>query len=361
MRNMKILTAEAVGTFILMLGGPGTAVFAAGEVGVLGVALGFGFALLIAAYAIGPISGCHINPAVTLALAVTRKIETARVPSYVLGQLLGAIAGGFAIWAIRKGAFDDFDAAPDTFAANLWGDKWGFYNFGAMAVTEILLTAVLVLVVLTTTRKGFPVAAIGLAVGITLTLIHLISIPIDNTSVNPARSIGMALFAWGDAIEQIWAFIVFPLIGSILGVLVWLAIDDADLEDTMLDETGLVGVRDRMIDLTGAADADASVGLPGGPGGASASASASVDGSIQGFASTVTAADLHPYGEGSHAPLANPRQQPAGYPIKGNVDSMLYHRTDSRNYGATVAEVWFDTPERAEAAGFSLANTHPKD
>ncbi len=360
MRSMKIVTAEAVGTFILMLGGPGTAVLAGDRVGVLGIALGFGFALLIAAYAIGPISGCHINPAVTLGLAVTRKIEMARVPSYVIGQVAGAILGAFAIWGIRKGAFDDFDAAPDTFAANLWGEANGFYNFGAMAITEILMTAVLVLVVLTTTRRGFPVASIGLAVGITLALIHLISIPVDNTSVNPVRSLGMAVFAGGDAIEQLWAFILFPLIGAIVGVLVWLAIDDATLEDTMLDETGLVGVRDRVIDLTG--HDEASRTLPGGPG--AGSAGAGLGDSVQGFASapsaTITAADLHPYGEGSHAPLADPRSMPDGYPIKGNVDSMLYHRTDSRNYGATVAEVWFDTPERAEAAGFSLAKTHPK-
>jgi aquaporin Z len=237
MRNSKILIAEAVGTFVLMLGGPGTAVLAGNAVGTLGIALGFGLALLVAAYAIGPISGCHINPAVTLGLAITRKIEAARVPSYLIGQIAGAAAGGFTIWAIRHGAADSFDANPDTFAANLWGANHGFYNFGAMAATEIILTALLVLVVLTTTRKGFPVASIGLTVGLALTLIHLISIPVDNTSVNPARSFGMAIFAGGDAIEQLWAFVVFPLVGAVVGVLVWLAIDDASLEDTMLSQS----------------------------------------------------------------------------------------------------------------------------
>ncbi len=352
MRNTKILTAEAVGTFILMLGGPGTAVLAGDRVDTLGVALGFGLALLVAAYAIGPISGCHINPAVTVGLALTRKIEAARVPSYIVGQLLGAAAGGFTIWAIRKGAFDSFDANPDTFATNLWGENHGFYNFGAMAATEIILTALLVLVVLTTTRKGFPTASIGLTVGLTLTLIHLISIPVDNTSVNPARSFGMAIFAGGDAIEQLWAFILFPVIGAAIGVLVWLAIDDSTLEDTMLDQTGLVGVRDRVIDLTGADGGDAPD-----------SGERSFDG-ISGISSPIaggaTTTQVRPFGLGSLAPLADPHEIPEGYPVKGNVDSMLYHRPDSRNYGATVAEVWFDSPDSAEAAGFSLANTHPK-
>lgn len=239
MSNVRILGAEAIGTFILMLGGPGTAVLAAGTgaldgAAVLAVSFGFGFALLIAAYTVGPVSGCHINPAVTVGLAVTRKIEMARVPAYIIGQAVGAVVGGLVIWVVRTGAFDDFDAAPDTFAANLWGEKWGFFNFGAMALTEIVLTAVLVLVVLSTTRKGYSAAATGLHVGVTLTLIHLISIPVDNTSVNPARSFGTAVFAAGDALEQLWAFIVFPTIGALVGAVAWLAISDDSLEDTML-------------------------------------------------------------------------------------------------------------------------------
>ena len=253
MRDVRILVAEAVGTMILMLGGPGVAVLSFGSLdgaGLLGVALGFGFALLIAAYAIGHITGCHINPAVTIGMAVMRKIDAARVPAYLVGQLIGAALGAFIIWVIAQGAPGDFDADTDNFATNTWGTLHGHYGFGAMVVTEIVLTAVLVFVVLSTTRKGYAPAAVGLHVGVTLTLIHLISIPVDNTSVNPARSFGMAIFAGGDALEQLWAFIVFPIIGALLGVIVWLAVDDANLEDSMLGSTPLVGARDAMGGIT---------------------------------------------------------------------------------------------------------------
>ena len=177
--------------------------------------------------------------------------------------------------------------------------------------------------------------AVGLHVGITLTLIHLISIPVDNTSVNPVRSFGMAIFAGSDALEQLWAFIVFPLIGAIVGVLLWLAITDADLEDSMLAGTPLVRARDAM---SGVGDR--------------------VEAVLDLTDSALGGTDLHPYGPGSHAVMAD-GSMPEGYPVKGNVDSMLYHRTDSRNYGATVAEVWFDASESAEEAGFSAAATHP--
>lgn len=233
MRDTKILAAEAIGTFILMMGGPGVAVLAAGTgaldgAAILAVSLGFGFALMIAAYSVGPVSGCHINPAVTLGMALMNKMDRAKVPFYIAGQGIGALLGGAVILIVRKGAAGDFDAEPGNFATNQWGTGEGyqFFNFGAMVVVEILLTAVLVFVVLSTTRKGFPPAAIGLAVGITLTLIHLISIPVDNTSVNPIRSFGMAIFAGGDAIEQLWAFIVFPLLGAIVGAGAYLLVAD---------------------------------------------------------------------------------------------------------------------------------------
>jgi aquaporin Z len=241
MNHTKILIAEAVGTMILVLGGPGTAILAAGtgtlgEAAVLGVSLAFGFSLLVAAYAIGPVSGCHINPAVTIGMAVMKKIEAAKVPAYILGQLIGAAVGGLLIWIIAQGMPGGFDASPATFAANLWGegDGYSFFNFGAMAVTEIVMTAVLMFVVLSTTSKKFTAAAGGLTVGITLALIHLISIPVDNTSVNPARSFATALFAGGDAVELLWAFVVFPIIGAIVGALVWIAVDDSSLEDSNL-------------------------------------------------------------------------------------------------------------------------------
>lgn len=252
MRHAKVFAAEIIGTMILMLGGPGTAVLVPGFDGKLTmVALGFGFALLIAAYAVGPVSGCHINPAVTLGMAIMRKIEMAMVPIYWVAQIIGAVLGGLLIWIIARGQAGGFDATAANFATNLWGEDNGFYSFGAMAVTEIALTAVLMFVVLSTTSKRFPAAMGGLAVGLTLTLIHFISIPVDNTSVNPARSLGMAVFAGGDAMTQLWAFIVFPLIGAVVGVLLWLAVDDASLEDTALGGSDtLLDVRDRATSAT---------------------------------------------------------------------------------------------------------------
>lgn len=249
----RILVAEAIGTFVLVLGGPGTAVLATGgffgdgSVGVLGVSLAFGLSLLAMAYAIGNISGCHINPAVTLGLWIMGKVDVALVPFYVVGQLVGAALGGLAIWSIASGGPDGFDPGVTNFAVNGWGDlSPGGFGFGAMVIAEVVLTAVLVFVVLSTTHRRFSAAAGGLAVGLTLTLIHLISIPVDNTSVNPARSFAMAIFAGGDAIEQLWAFIVFPLLGAPLGAAAWWAVDDGRTEDEVLGPTKLSDVVDAV-------------------------------------------------------------------------------------------------------------------
>lgn len=246
--SSKILAAEAFGTLILMLGGPGSAVLAAPSIGILGVALAFGLALMIAAYSVGQVSGCHVNPAVTLGMALMRKIELRLVPAYVIGQLIGAAAGGAIILAIAKGRDGGFDAMSSNFAANMYGNENGFYSFWAMAATEIVLTGLLVFIVLATTTKKMAVGFGGLTAGMTLALIHLISIPVDNTSVNPARSFGMAIYTIGDgdAIKHLWAFIVFPLIGALAGVLAWVAVDDATLEDTLLGDTPLTGARDAL-------------------------------------------------------------------------------------------------------------------
>ena len=248
--NGRIFGAEFVGTFILMLGGPGTAVLATGDggVGVLGVSLGFGLALMVAVYAVGPVSGCHINPAVTLGMAVMRKIDSALIPLYWMAQLMGATFGGLVILLLARGELGGFDADVSNFAVNLWGVENGFYTFGSMMIAEVVLTAVLMFVVLSTTNQGFPPAAGGLAIGFTLTLIHLISIPIDNTSVNPARSFGMAVFTGGEAVTQLWAFFVFPMVGAVLGVLAWLMVDDDTVEDTMLVDTPLDEIRDAITD-----------------------------------------------------------------------------------------------------------------
>jgi aquaporin Z len=226
----RIVLAEAIGTTILMLGGPGTAIIGINLAGggVLAVSLGFGFALLIAAYAIGHVSGCHINPAVTFGLWLVKKLDGALVPVYLLGQVLGAVIGGGLIWLIASGRDGGFDASPATFATNLWDEAAGFGGFWPMVLVEVVLTAVLVFVVLSTTRAGYLPAVSGVHAGITLALIHMISIPIDNTSVNPARSLGTAVFAGGDALEQLWAFVAFPLIGAGFGGLLWVLLEGSD-------------------------------------------------------------------------------------------------------------------------------------
>ncbi|MEI7548807.1 MAG: aquaporin [Actinomycetota bacterium] len=242
--NGRILVAELVGTTVLMLGGPGVAIFTSQYVGIGGVAAGFGLSLLIMAYVIGPISGCHINPAVTLGLLLAKKVDGAHAVTAWIGQIIGGIGGAAIIYGIASGR-DGFQRGA--FASNLWSGK--FYGVGAAIVTEVVLTALLVLVVLFTTTKGFAPGMGGLVVGFTLTLIHLISIPIDNTSVNPARSLGTALFAATntDALQQLWVFIVFPLLGAVVGVIVFLVLDESRLEDTMLAEVpGFTGARDAL-------------------------------------------------------------------------------------------------------------------
>ncbi len=245
----RVFGAEFIGSFVLVLGGAGTAVFAGSSVGPLGVALAFGIAATIAVYAVGPVSGCHINPAITLGMAIMRRIDAGMVWLYWAAQLAGATLAGLVILLIAEGQLGGFDANPESFAANLWGVDNGFFGFGAVLIAEVILTALLMFVVLSTTNFGFPPAAGGLAIGLAYSLIHFVSLPIDNTSVNPARSFGMALFAGGDAVYQLWAFFVFPMVGAVLGVLAWLMIDDESIEDTVLVNTPLDELRDRLEDV----------------------------------------------------------------------------------------------------------------
>lgn len=221
--KLRIALAEALGTFVLVIGGVGSAVIAGKFIGALGVALAFGLSLLAMAYAIGHVSGCHINPAVTLGLVAAGRAKAADMPSYFVGQAVGAVVGGGALWAMASGQ-DGFDLKPETFGTNQYGHDHGFYALGAVIVAEIVLTALLVVVVLSCTRSSAVAGFAGIPIGLTLTLIHLISIPIDNTSVNPARSLGPALFAGGDALTQLWVFIVFPLVGGVLGALAYRAL-----------------------------------------------------------------------------------------------------------------------------------------
>jgi aquaporin Z len=238
----RVLAAELFGTAVLIIGGPGTAILAP-NVGLLGISFAFGFSLLVMAYVIGPISGCHINPAVTLGLFVTRRVTGTHAVFAVIGQLIGGIAGAAIVFGIANGR-EEFERGQ--FAANLWSGP--YFGLGAAIVVEVVLTALLVVVVLAASTSGrIPFGMGGLVVGFTLTLIHLISIPVDNTSVNPARSIATALFADPDtgALEQLWAFVVFPLLGAIVGVIIWLVIDDSTVEDTLLAEVpGVTEARD---------------------------------------------------------------------------------------------------------------------
>lgn len=240
----RILAAELLGTAVLVIGGPGTAILAP-QVGLLGISLAFGLSLLVMAYVIGPVSGCHINPAVTLALLVARKVTVMHAVFAVIGQLIGAIAGAAIVFGIASGR-PEFERGQ--FAANLWSGP--YFGLGSAIVVEVVLTALLVVVVLAASPGGrIPHGMGGLVVGLTLALVHLVSIPVDNTSVNPARSIATALFADPDtgALEQLWAFVVFPLVGAVVGVVLWLVIDDRQVEDTLLAEVpGVTATRDAL-------------------------------------------------------------------------------------------------------------------
>jgi aquaporin Z len=242
-----IAAAELVGTTVLILAGPGSAILAGDQIGNVGVALSFGFALLIMAYVIGPVSGCHINPAVTLGMLLSKKIPLRHAVYAWVAQVVGGIFGAAIIFGIASGR-EGWERGP--FASNGW-DRNGLSGLGATIVVEIVFTALLVFVVLSTTGRRFAPGFGGLAAGITLVLIHLVTIPVDNTGVNPARSIATAIFADADpsALGQLWAFIVFPLIGAVVGVFVWLLIDEATLESTLLDSDFLRKTRDVVDDV----------------------------------------------------------------------------------------------------------------
>ena len=220
--------AEAIGTMVLVIVGPGSAIVAADVIGVYGVALAFGLALTAMAYTIGSVSGCHINPAVTLGFLIAKKIAPVTAVIYMASQVVGAIIGGLILYVVTEGG--DLDKTG-VFAANGWGDKLGVpYGLGSAIVVEIVFTALLVFVVLSTTSKGYPAGFGGIVAGVTLAMIHLATIPVDNTSVNPARSIGAAVFAGTDALGQLWAFIVFPMIGAAAGYGAWLLVHEPNDE-----------------------------------------------------------------------------------------------------------------------------------
>ncbi|MBP2701553.1 aquaporin Z [Photobacterium leiognathi subsp. mandapamensis] len=225
---MKKLVAEFIGTFWLVLGGCGSAVLAAAYpdlgIGFLGVALAFGLTVVTMAYAIGHISGCHLNPAVTVGLWAGNRFPTGEVVPYVISQVLGGIAGAAVLYVIASG-HAGFDLAGG-FASNGYGEHSpGHYSLLSSFVTEVVMTFMFLFVILGATHKLASPQMAGLAIGLALTLIHLISIPVTNTSVNPARSTGPALFVGDWATSQLWMFWVAPLIGAVLAgwVYRWLA------------------------------------------------------------------------------------------------------------------------------------------
>jgi aquaporin Z len=213
-------TAEFIGTFSLVLGGCGSAVLAAGfphlGIGFAGVALAFGLAQLVMVYAIGHISGCHINPAVTVGLWAGDRFPASEVAPYIGVQVLGAIAASAILYAIASGG-PGFSLSSG-FAANGYGaHSPGGYPLSSAIVCEIVMTFIFVFVIMGSTDKRAPATFAGVAIGLTLTLIHLISIPVTNTSVNPARSTGPALFVGGWALAQLWVFWLAPIVGGAAG------------------------------------------------------------------------------------------------------------------------------------------------
>jgi len=219
---MNRYVAELVGTFVLVFASCGSAVLAGEEIGFLGVSLAFGLSLLAMVYAIGPISGCHINPAVTVGILITKKMDAKYAPGYIVAQIVGAILAAAILLLIVKGTPSGYDPSVAGFAANGYGDHSpGKYNLLSALVTEIVLTFFLVYTVLGATDIKAPVGFAGIAIGLVLTLIHLVGIPVTNTSVNPARSIGPAVFVGGWALSQLWLFIIAPLIGAVIAALVY--------------------------------------------------------------------------------------------------------------------------------------------
>lgn len=217
--------AEFIGTFVLVFGGCGAAVLAGDKIGFAGIALAFGLSLLAMVYAIGHISGCHINPAVTFGLFLANKMDRRNLLPYWIAQILGAILAAGCLLVIAKGAPNGYDAAAVGLAANGYGaHSPGQYGLGAAAFAEIILTFFLVFTVIGATDLKSPVGFAGLAIGLVLTLIHLVGIPVTNTSVNPARSIGPALFVGGWALQQLWLFLLAPLAGAALAAFAYRAI-----------------------------------------------------------------------------------------------------------------------------------------
>jgi aquaporin Z len=219
--------AEMVGTFSLVLFGCGAAVVSGisttgpAGIGLLGIAIAFGVSVVVMAYAIGGISGCHINPAITVAMLTAGKIKAADALGYIIAQFIGATIAAGVLYAIQKG-LPGWMPGEWALGSNGWGPGYlAEYNIASAFIAEAVLTFLFLFVIFGTTSKWGNGTMAGLAIGLTLVLIHLVAIPITGTSVNPARSFGPAIFAGGKALEQLWLFIVAPLVGAIAAAIVW--------------------------------------------------------------------------------------------------------------------------------------------
>lgn len=228
---MKKYLAELIGTFWLVLGGCGSAVLAAAfpdvGIGLLGVSFAFGLTVLTMAFAIGHISGCHLNPAVSIGLWAGGRFEAKELPPYIVAQVLGGVLAGGVLFIIASGQAG-FDLAGG-FASNGFGEHSpGGYTLLSAFVTEVVMTMMFLVVILGATDERAPAGLAPVAIGLCLTLIHLISIPVTNTSVNPARSTGVAIYVGGWAVGQLWLFWVAPIIGALLGAVIYKVIETKD-------------------------------------------------------------------------------------------------------------------------------------
>lgn len=225
---MRKYLAELIGTLVLVLVGCGSAVIAGDQIGFLGISLAFGLAVLVMVYAIGSISGCHINPAVTVGMLVAGKIGRNDAAYYVVAQCIGAVIGAAVLLAIANGQAD-YTLASDGLGQNGYGDQSpGRYSLASGLIAEVVLTALFLFVIFGSTSDKAPKGFAGISIGLGLVMIHLVSIPITGTSVNPARSLGPALFVLDEAVTQLWVFVVAPLVGAVLAALFWRRMSASD-------------------------------------------------------------------------------------------------------------------------------------
>jgi aquaporin Z len=228
MSDTQKYLAELIGTFVLVFIGTGAAVVAGKSIGFLGIALAFGIAVLVMVYTIGPISGCHINPAITVAMLVNGKISGKDAGVYIICQCIGAIIASALLLAVMTG-LPAYNIASDGLGQNGYGiASPGGFPLVSGLIAEVILTFIFLLVIFGATSKAAPAGFAGIAIGLSLAIIHMVAIPITGTSVNPARSLGPALIAGGTALAQLWLFIVAPIIGAVLAAVVWKYLFETD-------------------------------------------------------------------------------------------------------------------------------------